>query len=95
MPINDPSPKFEKAFKTFEKDVDTKKIKSFNQLFYQFMIWGKGHTPMTPKQTNALKFQAYKRNKWNVEISRTKRGTTIYRNVGTGRFIKKEDRPVL
>lgn len=87
--ISNKSPNFKDAWENFSHDVDTSKIKTFQQLFYQFMMWGGKHTPMTKKQTDALKYQAYKNHIGYIDVRKDRRGINHYRNVGTGRFESK------
>ena len=91
MPTRNPSPKFWEAFENFKKDVETQDVKSFQQLWFQFMIWGGGHTPMTHKQTEALKYQAYEKKIGYVSVEQDERRGRVYRNVGNGQYVSREE----
>jgi hypothetical protein len=53
------------------------------------MIWGGKYTPMTRKQIRALKREAVVRGIGNISVERDKLNRIHYRDVGTGRFVKK------
>ena len=91
MPTHNPSPRFQEAFENFTKDVDTKDVKSFQQLWLEFMLWGGNHTPMTAKQTEALKYQAYEHKIGYVSVEHDRRRGRVYRNVGNGRYVPREE----
>ena len=90
--------KFPEAFRRFEKVVDTKNIKSFEQLRLAFESWNiKPY--LTSKQTHALGVEAEKRGIIPVQkvhvsyVRQTKTGErridfVAYRNVKTGRWSK-------
>ena len=82
--------KFPQAFSRFAEDVDTRNLRSFQQLFFSFQIWGGKNAPLTWKQTRALKIEASKRGIGNTSIERDKRNRRHFRDVGSGRFVKRK-----
>jgi len=92
---------FPEAFERFEKRVYVDRIKTFDQLTLAFMRWAGKHWRGTSKQVEALKVEArrigipvppvYRPTKvektWRFEKDRL--GRTHYRDLSTGRFIKK------
>ena len=81
--------RFPEAFDRFEQDVETKYIKSFQQLFFSYMMWGGKYASMSRRQVIALKHEAIKRGIGNISVERDRLGRIHYRDVGTGRFVKK------
>jgi hypothetical protein len=95
--------KFPEAFRRFEKDVDTRNIRRFQELRLSFSFWAGRNWKDTRKQNEALRIEARKRGFRVTEERRptakvgwrhetiTVRGKlrSIYRDVKTGRFIKK------
>ena len=91
--------KFPEAFRRFEKQVDTKNIKNFEQLKLSFENWNIRPYGLTQKQTHALGVEAQKRGispVMRVHVSyvrETKSGSrridfVAWRNVRTGRWSK-------
>ena len=81
---------FPQAFDRFEQDVDTRNIKSFQQLFLSYRVWGGKYAPMTKKQTTALKHEASKRGIGNTSVERDRKNRKHFRDVGSGRFVKRK-----
>ena len=97
--------KFPEAFSRFERVVDTRRVRSFSQLELAFMYWSGENWRGTKRQHEALKIEAEKRGipfiwekrrsavfrrGWRHErVSVRGRLQSRYRDVRTGRFIKK------
>jgi len=85
---------FPKAFEQYQEKVDTSNIKNFQQLLYSFKEWAGNKYKDTPKQRTALAKEGAKKLRISavVKQSITIKGKqrTVYRDVKTGRFTKKE-----
>jgi hypothetical protein len=55
--------KFPEVFRRFEMDVDTDRIRSFNQLKSSFRLWAVYHWKGSDRQVEALKREAEKINR--------------------------------
>ena len=82
--------KFPQAFDRFEEDVDTRNIRSFQQLFFESQTWGGRQTPMTRRQTEAQRHEASKRGKGNTSVERDRKNRRHFRDIGSGRFVKRK-----
>ena len=96
---------FPKAFEQYQEKVDTSNIKNFQQLLYSFKGWAGNKYKDTPKQREALEREARKLGittitkpriekpkitavvEKSIKIRGEKR--TVYRDVKTGRFVRK------
>lgn len=54
------------------------------------MLWGGKYAPMTSKQTRALKIEASKRGIGNISVERDRKNRRHFRDVGSGRFVKRK-----
>lgn len=95
--------KLPEVFRRFEMDVDTDRIRSFDQLRASFRLWAGYKWKGSDKQMEALKREARKIGipvgierrpvfliTWRHEIVKVMgQSQHRYRNLKTGRFIKK------
>jgi hypothetical protein len=93
--------KFPEAFKRFEKDVDVSEIKSFRQLKMEIASWMGEKWKDTSAQNRALTVEARKHGislerahipyvSWRHETAMVRgRGQARYRDLKSGRFIRK------
>ena len=97
--------RFPEAFERFEKRVDVSRIRGFDHLLVSFSHWAGKQWIGSNEQVNALKVEADKRGipaygerrvqfeivrTWRFECITVKsRPQTRYRDLRTGRFIKK------
>lgn len=87
---------FPNAFERFQRIVDVDKIESFRQLRLAFASWAGSKWFDSPLQLSALRVEAEKHNiplealTWRHEfVSVRNRGQHRYRDLKTGRFIRK------
>jgi hypothetical protein len=88
---------FPEAFKRFEKDVDVSEIKSFRQLKMEIVSWMGEKWKDTSAQNRALAREAQRLGIstvasvwWRHETVKVRgRGQARYRDLKSGRFIKK------
>jgi len=96
--------RFPEAFRRFERRVDVDRIQSFEQLTLAFRVWAGRQWRGTWKQREALRIEAdrlgipaiIERFRVEARPSYTSwfrvehyKGKTVYRNLITGRFIRK------
>lgn len=85
--------RFPEAFNRFERDVGTKDIRTFSQLFFEYQQWGGKMAPMTHKQVSALRMEAVKHHIGDVEsisFRRKNKRVSHFRDLRNGRFISKK-----
>lgn len=93
--------RFPEAFERYEtkEDLDSRGIKTFDELLVSFAMWGRSKAPLTRKQTKALAVEAKERGIKGIKVAEvyTQKGVikTRTRDPITGKFAPRGESKIV